>query len=214
MRIVSFCFVAAALLLFEPATAQTPTAPASNKPATAAKARRVWDNDSIQQIQGGINVVGSAPVEKLGSPGNPKPTTDRPPGVAFRATTIDGDLVTSDGLYGKTVLVQYWATWCPHCQADQAPVDRIARSFASEGVVVLAVTDESEATVKNYLTSNPRQCPIILGKDSNFKSLASVTGFPTYIVIDANGQIAAKASGEQGEQRLRKLLARAGVTSN
>lgn len=200
----------AAWLLFALLFVPSASPQSDNSVADAAKAKaqskthRVWDDDSIQNLQGGINVVGEAPVPKPSAPNGPKPLNlPKTPGVAFRATTIDGDVVSSDSLYGRPVLVQYWATWCPHCQADQAAVDRIARA----GIPVLAVNiGESEQKVRQYLKASPRSCAVILAKDSNLERLANVQGFPTYVMIDAQGHIVGQKRGEAGEAGLRALL--------
>jgi thiol-disulfide isomerase/thioredoxin len=218
MRQAVLCFLLAGFMMIPSARAQSGDSGIgkSDNGSGKPKAHRVWDNESIQQIQGGISVVGNTPAGKPGAAADPKkPQVVRAPGTFFKATTIDGDVISSDSLSGKTVLVQYWATWCPHCQADQAAVDRIARSFGSQGVAVLAVdVDESDKVVKKYLSSNPRQVPIILEKDSNLGSLTTVKGYPTYIVIDPNGRVVARASGEVGDQGLRKLLSRAGIKAD
>lgn len=214
---VILLFLSLTLLPAASAQSDDSVAGAANSSKAQPKSHRVWDNESVQQIQGGISVVGNSPSKPPAAttPARPNPQVNRAPGVFFKAMTIDGEQITSDSLYGKTVLVQYWATWCPHCQADQAPVDRIARSFSNQDVVVLAVdVDESASTVKKYLTLSPRQVPIILEKDTNLGSLTTVKGFPTYIVIDRAGRIAGTARGETGEQGLRKLLSRAGIKAN
>jgi thiol-disulfide isomerase/thioredoxin len=215
MRYRIACFLFLAFIVLPRARAQSSGSDAS-KPAKPApsKAHRVWDNDAIQQIQGGISVVGNPDratphTDKAVNPQMPLPM--KPRGVQYKATTIDGNQITSESLYDQIVLVQLWATWCPHCRKDQGPVDRIARSFGSDGVVVLAVDlDESEKTVTQYLKASPRSCPIILSKDTNLATLFAKRTLPSYIVL-RNGVIVGSDHGEIGEKGLLTLLNRAGV---
>ena len=208
----------ASLLLFACFTVALALAQSDDSVADAAKAKaqskthRVWDDESIQTLQGGINVVGEAPAPKPAVPGTPKPPAPpKPSGVAFKAVTIDGDVISSDSLYGKPVLVQYWATWCPHCQADQAIVDRVALA----GIPVLAVDiGETEQKVRQYLKTSPRACAIILDKDANLSNLARVKAFPTYVMIDAQGRIVGQWRGEAGAAGLRSLLNKAAINAN
>lgn len=189
---------------------------------TPGKAKRVWDNDEIQKLKGGVSVVGnpSSRQPANGRTGNSKPATTRPvavsqtPGLRFKATTLDGEEFTSDSLQGKTVLVQFWTTWCPHCRRDQTPVDSITRNFEDKGLVVLAVdVDESRNTVTKYLKQNPRWCQIVLAKDTDLTALYPKSGFPTYVLIDPNGHKVGSKTGELGEQGLRNLLGRAGLAA-
>jgi thiol-disulfide isomerase/thioredoxin len=186
------------------------------------KAKKVWDNDEIQKLRGGVSVVGNSSARqsaggKAGSAGRPvaKPLlANHPPGLQFRATTLDGDELTSDSLLGKTVLVQFWTTWCPHCRKDQSPVDSITRDFEDKGLVVLAVdVDESKNTVTKYLQKNPRSCQIALAKNTDLATLFPPSSFPTYVLIDHNGRMVGTKKGEAGEQGLRNLLSRAGINS-
>ena len=179
------------------------------------KVKRVWDNDEIQKLKGGISVVGNPSSRTAG---NSKPAAARPVAVLqtpvrrFKATTLDGEEITSESLQGKTVLVQFWTTWCPHCRRDQAPVESITRNFADKGLVVLAVdVDESKNTVAKYLRQNPRSCQIILAKDTDLTALYTQSGFPTYVLIDRNGHTVGTKKGELGEQGLRNFLGRAGI---
>jgi thiol-disulfide isomerase/thioredoxin len=185
----------------------------SNSPSTT---HHVWSNEDVQELQGGISVVGNSPTVKAAVPAS-RPANRRPlqPPVQFRATTIDGVTVSSDQLEGRPILIQIWATWCPHCRADQAAVDHIARMLGGAGLVVLAVDpSESEDKVRKYLQGNPRAVPVILGKDSNIQKLVSYKGYPTYVAISPEGQIVGTDSGELHEDGMIKLLTKAGLHQN
>jgi len=221
MRYATAGLLLVACLALLPAGAQSrgsdTAAPDQNQ--AQSKPRRVWDNDEIQKLHGGISVVGNPSstkpaTAKAAAPKKP-PLPNKPPGLQFKATTIDGDEITNESLRGKTVLVQFWTTWCPHCRNDQPAMDRIARSFDSEEVAVLAVdVDESKKTVAQYLKASPRSCPIILSRDTTLTSLFTKASFPTYVLIDRDGYIAGTRHGEIGEEGMRKLLSHAGVKAD
>jgi len=220
MRCAAACLLFVACLVLPSARAQSSASdtPTPDQNRTQSKARRVWDNDEIQNLRGGISVVGNPSSGKpaIAKAANPKtPLPRKPPGLQFKATTIDGDEITSESLEGKTVLVQFWTTWCPRCRNDQSAVDRIARSFDSAGVAVLAVdVDESKKKVAQYLKASPRSCPIILSGDTTLMPLLTKESFPTYVVINSDGHIAGTRRGESGEQGMRKLLTGAGVKAD
>jgi len=221
MRYAAVGLLFLACLALPPAGAQSSAsdtaAPDQNK--AQSKPRRVWDNDDIQSLRGGVSVVGNPSSTKPGTaraaaPKKP-PLPNKPPGLQFKATTIDGDEITNESLKGKAVLVQFWTTWCPHCRNDQPALDRIARSFDSEEAAVLAVdVDESKKKVAQYLKASPRSCPIILSGDTTLMSLFANRSFPTYVLIDRDGYIAGTRHGEIGEEGMRKLLSRAGVKAD
>jgi len=135
------------------------------------------------------------------------------PAPQFAVKTLSGETFTNSSLSGRVTLLQFWATWCPHCRRDQAAVDNMERSYADKGLIVLAVdVDESEATVRKYLEANPRSCRIVLNDGANLAARFGVHGFPYYVLIDGNGNIAGTQNGAGGEASLQRLLSRAGLS--
>jgi thiol-disulfide isomerase/thioredoxin len=129
----------------------------------------------------------------------------------FTAQTLDGETFTSASLNGRVILLEFWATWCPYCRRDQSVVDDIERAYSSKGLIVLAVdVGESETTVKKYLKESPRACRVVL--NDGLASRFGAHGFPYYVLIDREGNIAGTQSGSGGEASLRHLLSRAGLS--
>ncbi|MFB3777641.1 MAG: TlpA family protein disulfide reductase [Bryobacteraceae bacterium] len=131
---------------------------------------------------------------------------------SFHARTLEGEMLTSQGLRGKTVLVQFWATWCPKCRQDQPAIDTLVREFSGAGLVVIAVNlGERRNKVQDFLRNNPRACKIVLEAETNLARIFRAPAVPSYVVLDAEGYIAAAQLGSGGEPALRRLLAKAGL---
>ncbi len=132
----------------------------------------------------------------------------------FRATTLEGELFTTESVKGKVVLIQFWTTWCPYCRQEQDTVDTLTREFADKGLVVLAVNvGESKKKVRQYLKESPRACKIVLTEDTNLAAMYATDSYPIYVLIDRDGNIAGKQDGAGGEGALRDLLFKAGLDS-
>ena len=130
----------------------------------------------------------------------------------FSARTLNGERYTNQSLAGHPVLIQFWATWCPRCRADQPAVDAIARDFADKGLVVLAVdVGESKRTVKSYLDRSPRQCKIVLNEDTNLAAVFGARVVPLYVLIGQDGKVAVTHAGQSGEATLRSFIRRVGL---
>jgi thiol-disulfide isomerase/thioredoxin len=135
--------------------------------------------------------------------------------VKFKAKTLDGEVVSTDSLQGKVVLVQFWATWCPYCRRDAPAVDSMLQEFRDQGLVVLAVdVAESKKTVTKFLSESPRDCKIVLMTDTNLVAWFAPKSFPHYAVIDRNGILAGEQKGAGGERSLRHLLSKAGLRAD
>jgi len=134
-----------------------------------------------------------------------KPPREQAP--TFHAKSMDGEKFSNASLKGKVVLLQFWATWCKYCRADQTEVDEITREFADRGLVVLAVSvNESKKTVKKYLDQSPRVPKIILTEDTNLAAFFEAKSYPLYVLLDRDGMIAGTQKGSSGGDALRSLL--------
>jgi cytochrome c biogenesis protein CcmG, thiol:disulfide interchange protein DsbE len=134
------------------------------------------------------------------------------PAPRFRARTTTGTEFNNASVKGKVVLFEFWTTWCQYCAAEADLVDDIAKEFADQGLIVLAVDVlEPDKKVKTYLADHPRSVPIVLTKDTNLAAMYNAQNYPIYVVIDRDGNIAGEQRGAAGEGGLRRLLKRAGI---
>jgi peroxiredoxin len=132
----------------------------------------------------------------------------------FVARTTDGEKFTNDSLKGKVVLIEFWATWCQYCKKDEAALESLTSEFKKNGLVVLAVNmGEPRRKVKKYLEGSPRSCKIVLAEDTTLAAICEAKSYPLYILIDREGSIAGTQHGAAGESALRRLLSKAGLTS-
>ena len=134
------------------------------------------------------------------------------PAPRFRAKTTAGAQFNNESVKGKVVLFEFWTTWCKYCEGEAELVDNVAKEFADQGLIVLAVDVlEPDQRVKKYLAEHPRSVPIVLTKDTNLAAMYNAQSYPIYVVIDRDGNIAAEQRGAAGETGLRRMLKRAGI---
>ena len=130
------------------------------------------------------------------------------PGVGLPAPkvvgeTFDGSEVTIDPGDGTPKMVVFLASWCGFCQAE-VPVlqDWINNDGVPEGMEILSVSTIVDETRPNYPPSNwlakegwtPQ---VLLDDDAESVSAAyGLTGTPYFVMIDADGNVWQRASGE------------------
>ena len=132
----------------------------------------------------------------------------------FWAKTLDGERYTNESTKGKVVLLQFWTTWCPNCRHDEPAVESLNEEFKDKGLVVLSVdVGEAKKKVMKYLAGSPRNCKMVLMDDTNLAAMFAAKAFPVYVLIDRDGNIAGRQNGAGGEDSLRRLLAKSGITA-
>jgi thiol-disulfide isomerase/thioredoxin len=132
---------------------------------------------------------------------------------AFSISTLSGQQVSLDGLAGKVVLIDFWATWCGPCREALPHIREIAQRFSGEPLVVLSVSlDENETAWKTFVAKNGMTWLQYRdgGWNGSLAKLFNVTAIPHTFTIDADGVLQDEHIGDAGlEGKLKKLCARA-----
>ena len=143
----------------------------------------------------------------------------------FRLRTPTGDAVSLADLRGKAVLLEFFATWCPHCAAEAPHLRKLAESLPPSKYAFVSVNGSNEraATVFAYhvyfglpfpalLDPDPKEEPPPFPEHGSRGPVSRAYGvgyFPTFYVIDPQGRITWRSDGEQPDARLKAELERA-----
>jgi thiol-disulfide isomerase/thioredoxin len=136
----------------------------------------------------------------------------------FRLMTLDGRTLTLEGLSGKVVLIDFWATWCGPCRAALPNIRRIAQKFEGQPLVVLSISlDNDEAKWKDFVGKNQMTWLQYRngGSGGDISKLFAVNAIPATFTIDADGVLQDQHVGDADiESKIKKLVARAVEVSN
>lgn len=134
------------------------------------------------------------------------------PAPELEVTDIEGNPVSLSGLKGKTVLLDFWATWCPPCLADAPALDKLYRKYGGKDMTIVGISvNEEREVVEQFLKKHPHTFPVVLTSDNEMPRPYQIGTFPTYMVIAPDGTLATAVEGDQGFGELRKFLEKAGM---
>ena len=168
-------------------------------------------------VVGPVSVFGNALVPLTGDSIDGDPARDvQAPVVA--GEDFDGRTVRIDAIAGGPTMVVFLAHWCPHCN-DEIPVLnglRDARSFPA-GLNIVAVSTAVSAGRPNFppdawLDRMDWTYPVIAdGIDLEHEVLIAadafgVTGFPFVVLIDGDGTVQARWSGNRPAEEIIRLV--------
>jgi thiol-disulfide isomerase/thioredoxin len=137
------------------------------------------------------------------------------PAPDLAVTDTAGNLVRLSEYKGKTVLLDFWATWCPPCREDAPALETLHRTYHERGLVIVGLSvGEPRETVEQFLKKSSPGYSIVLTSENEMPRIYQPRVIPTYILIDGDGAVVSAAEGNQGLADLRKLLKRAGMDTD
>ena len=123
-----------------------------------------------------------------------------------------GQQMKLSDLKGKVVLIDFWASWCGPCRAENPNVVKMYRKFKNKGFTVFSVSlDEEpakwrEAIAKDQLEWNTHVSDL-KGWKSSVVATFGIEAIPFTVLVNQEGKIIGKnLRGEKLEEALTKLL--------
>jgi thiol-disulfide isomerase/thioredoxin len=69
------------------------------------------------------------------------------PAPELAVTDLKGVLVTLSAFKGKTVVLDFWTTWCPPCRADGPALERLYKKYGEKELVIVGISVSEDRTV-------------------------------------------------------------------
>ena len=133
----------------------------------------------------------------------------------FALTDIQGKTLKLSDMKGKTVLLDFWATWCGPCRADGPSLDKLYQKYGDKNLALIGISvDEERPVVQKFLSEHPHKYSIALTSENDMPRAYQIGVFPTYIIIDTDGNVAAATEGNKGFSELRHMLKKAGLDTD
>ncbi len=137
------------------------------------------------------------------------------PAPELEVMDIEGNPVSLAELKGKTVLLDFWTTWCPPCVADAPALDKLYRKYGGKELMIVGISvNEERGVVENFLKKHPHNFPVVLTSENEIPRPYQIGIFPTYMVIGPDGTLTKALEGDQGFGELRKFLEKAGMEAD
>jgi len=131
--------------------------------------------------------------------------------VDFALTDLQGKAWSMKELRGKVVLVNFWATWCPPCRKEMPDLDSLSRQFGEQGLVILAISDETEDKVRPFIEQRKIGYPILLDPGRKINALFNIDSIPETFLFDRKGNLTAQAIDMRTKKQFLAMLKQAGL---
>ena len=100
--------------------------------------------------------------------------------------------------HDKVVLLTFFATWCPQCNAELPQLVHIQEQYQRRGFTVVAVSIDQDAKeeVQQWVTEKQLNYPVLHDQAFSVRNSHDISLVPTIYVLDKNMKVAAKVIGE------------------
>ncbi|MCL5745958.1 MAG: TlpA family protein disulfide reductase [Acidobacteria bacterium] len=115
--------------------------------------------------------------------------------MEFTLSGVAGQKLQLSTLKGKTVVFDFWATWCGPCRAQHPLYEEVKKRFRdAPDVVFLSVnTDENKAAVEPFLKEQKWDGKVYF--ESGLSRALEIASIPTTIIVDRRGQVVSRMNG-------------------
>jgi len=108
-------------------------------------------------------------------------------------------------------MVNFWATWCQPFRREMPDLDALYKRFKDQGLVILGISDEEAAKVKQLLAEQKVSYPILLDPGRKVNEAFRIEGIPKNFVYDREGKLVAQSIDMRTQKQFLAMLAQAGL---
>ena len=127
-----------------------------------------------------------------------------PSAIGFALKDQYGLTHTLSDYKGKTIFLNFWATWCPPCRAEMPDIQKLYEAYDTEGdnaLIVLGVAgpeigqEGTEEEITTFLEEQGYTYPVLMDTSGELFQAYGVSALPTTYMIDRDGNIFGYVSG-------------------
>lgn len=127
--------------------------------------------------------------------------------------TMEGKTINLTEQKGRTLLINFWATWCAPCREEIPDLKTLHSELKSEGLTVIGVALDRQGreVVAPFVKKQSINYPIVIDTDGTIEAeLGPIPGLPTTLLVTPDGQITKRVLGifptEDMKPTLREML--------
>lgn len=127
-----------------------------------------------------------------GSPASGTPTRPVQEAPPIRLTDLDGTPIDLQQFRGKTLFINFWATWCKPCLREMPSIQIAKQLLEKDGVVFLFASNEEVEEIKIFAQENTYDFRYLRIENAEEIGLEAL---PTTFIINPEGKLVFSESG-------------------
>jgi thiol-disulfide isomerase/thioredoxin len=148
----------------------------------------------------------------------PTPVAQQTPGGSligslrpdFQLGSNKGEMVSPADFAGKTVLINFWATWCAPCRQEMPMLMDLQRKHGAEGLQVVGIALDDVRQVRDFVETYGISYPILMGETDVFETSAAYGNtegvLPFSLLVDNLGIVRWQYAGKIKQEQITDIL--------
>jgi thiol-disulfide isomerase/thioredoxin len=131
------------------------------------------------------------------------------PAPDFALEDLEGKKVSLASYRGKTIMINFWATWCGPCKIETPWLVELRREYAPKGFEILGISAENDdlapddkkgwakdkTAIAAFVHQEHMPYPVLINGDSISDAYGGLEAMPTSFFVDRNGKVVAVQMG-------------------
>jgi thiol-disulfide isomerase/thioredoxin len=178
---------------------------------SAVPAQSAAEKDIMMETQGATVPVPGAEEANVSA----ETQTEAQAGTEERITAMDFTVLDAEGaevklsdLFGKPVVLNFWASWCPPCKSEMPEFNKVYEEMGEDVTFMMVdLADGQQETAEKgaaYVAEQGFTFPVYYDTQGEAGYTYGISSIPTTIFIDKDGYIVTGAQGAIDEATLRQ----------
>lgn len=143
-----------------------------------------------------------------------KSESDKKPAPDFVLEDQYGNTHRLSDYKGKTVFLNFWATWCPPCRAEMPYIEEIYKEYGvnQDDVIILGVAfpkmggEKSREEITAFLEENGYTFPVVFNEETDLAYYYNISVFPTTFIINPDGNVEGYLQGAMHKEDMKNII--------
>lgn len=127
----------------------------------------------------------------------------------FTVYDEQGNAVKLSDYFGKPIVLNFWASWCPPCQGEMPEFDKVYQELGDQVQFLMVdmangYNGETMEVAAAFIAEKGYQFPVFYDTESAAMMAYQAYSLPTTYFLDSHGHLSAQATGAINEATLRR----------
>ena len=125
-------------------------------------------------------------------------------------SAADGKIIDSNSFKGKTIIVNFFATWCPPCRKEIPSFIKLQEKYGPKGFTVIGISTDQGGPqlVAKFMKKMKINYPVVMSDSQTPRNFGNILGIPTSFLVDSQGNVRKRYDGYVDHNTLERDLNR------